>query len=268
MPKEDAQNPNGEQQKPEMLSDMTFPPIGEEEQQTAAEGGEQNDLAARLQAIEERFEKEQQAFAEERKSWQQTVDRLIQQQAAPRHAPAEPQQPQGVDFNDLPDPVDKPEDFKRALAEKFQKTLQAQQQAQQQQASQQQSVSQQLDALWERFKSEHADLAGKTITLQGAIVAERNDMQMRGIDPQQGILSDPDGFMRRIADRMRSELGTTTQNDPPPAPGSQQTTQQPANRTGGIAGGTSVNGSGKGKGKEPPGFLAQLKQSQLDSGLI
>jgi len=266
---QEHQNPQNGGPETELKTDITFPNIGEED--TTAEP-EVDPVQAQLRAMEERFEQNQQAFAEERARWQQTVDRLIQ--AQPQAQPQTPQQPQAqpIDFGDLPDPVDKPDAFKKALAQRFEQEMQQRLSSSldsfQQKQTSQQTVQQQLDEVWNRFQQDYSDLASKTITLKGAVLAEREAMQQRNIDPQQGILSDPDGFMSRVATRMRNELGIA-------APQQQQQQQQqqaqqpaqPVNRTAGVGGGSRMNGSGGGD-KKFPSFVDQLKKEQLDKGLI
>ena len=276
MAKEDAQKPEDGSQAPSMNTDITFPPIGEEEP-PAEPASAPDPVQEQLAKMEARFEANQRAFEEERTRWQQTVDRLIQSQAAPAPAaPAPQEQPKGIYFGDLPDPVDKPEDFKRALAERFEKEISQRLSSTldqyQQQTSQQQTSQQAFDAMWAKFQQDYSDLADKTTTLKGAIVSEREAMQARGLDPQQAILADPDGFMRRIATKMRDELGVTAPSVqdtevPPPAstPGQGQ---QTANRTAGVGGGSTQNARGTGQPKPPPSFIEQLKKIQLDSGLI
>lgn len=267
MAQEQNDRPNEGGSTPSMTTDITFPPIGEEEQDGAAP--ETDPVQAQMQKLQEQFEQSQQAFNEERARWQQTVDRLIQTQSAPQRQEPEAPKQQPVDFADLPDPVDKPEDFKRALAEKFEKQLTERMSSSlnqyQQQSSHQQTQQQAFDSMWAKFQQDYADLADKTTTLKGAILSEREAMSARGIDPQQAILADPDGFMKRVADSMRKELGTT--GGEPPAPTAPAPEQQ-ANRTGGVGGGTNMSGGGAGKGKKPPSFSEQLKKFQLDSGLL
>lgn len=263
---------NGEQhnaQEPQLGSDMSFPPIGEPEQ---PETSPESEAEARIRALEERFEQNQQAFNAERERWQQTVDRLIQAQAPRQQEPQQQQrQQQGIDFSDLPDPVDRPDDFKKALAQQFETAINQRLTSTidqfHTQTTQARTVEQQLNDMWAKFQEDYSDLASKTVTLQGAAMAERNELQRRGVDPQQAMLADPDGFMRRVADRMRSELGMQA-----PAPQQQQQQQQqqpaPANRTGGVGGGSNFSGGGKKSGNQPSPFSDQLKKFQLDSGLI
>lgn len=242
---------------------MTFPPIGEPEQEAEEPATGEEDRAKDIEArIRDELRTE---FAEERRNWQQTVDRLLQgvpQQQKPQEET--PQQPQ-VDFSNLPDPVEKPQEFQQELQRRMANTLQAQQQyvTKQFEQSQQQYQTQAqrekaLDDLWNKFQSQYQDLAPKEALLRGAIQSESMVYRQRGLDPADGILQEPDQFMERVAARMRKELGVDDNTTPSPTP----------NRTGGLAGGTSYNGASNSGGKQPPGFLAQLKKAQADSGLI
>lgn len=261
-------------------SDPVFPSIGAPDPEEDGEKGSEGEdtVAARLAQLEEQREEDRRMFAEERKHWQSTVDRLLQGQAAPSgqasqggQAPEPPKSPE-VDFSGLPDPVDKPAEYQAELSRRMNSAMQQQVslteqrvRAAQEQTQQQQNVYQQLDNMWEQFKTKYQDLADKQITLKGSVSAEIEGMRQRGVDPTQGMMADPDGFMERVASRMRKELGEPDQGQS----GSEgEAGNTPPNRTKGLGNGTKVNGmSGKG-GKKPPGFLDQLKKVQLDSGLI
>jgi hypothetical protein len=240
-----------EGQAQEPLQSVSYPPIGEEE--VVEPKVEEED---RLAALERKIEEQQAQFAEERRTWQHSIDRLLQQ----RQERQEPHQPAGpsVDFSGLPDPVEKPEEFQKTLQQRVGSALQNQQKQLQeywQQTSQKQfSEKEHLDRLWNKFQTEHSDLADKNALLQGTIATYKGELSQRGLDIQQEIYQNPDNFINEVARRMRAELGT-------PAPA-------PVNRTGGLGGGTSYNGGGKGQDKKYPGFMEQLKKAQLDSGLV
>lgn len=276
--------PSGQegQEGQQMVPDITFPPIGEPEPSdpNAAGGGGEDPKYA---ALERQFEEMKQAQEEERKYYRQTIDRLIQgQQAAqPQQPPQQPSQPPAPDFTNLPDPVDKPQEFQRELGNRFNQSLQQQlqyyQQTTQQQQQSQQSRQQALDNMWNTFQSQYGDLAQKQTLLRGAIAAERAEMQQRGIDPEQGMFMDQNGFMERIASRMRTELGTPGNGGQSSYNGGQdggqggQQLQQggnPPNRTGGLGGGSNYNGKGAGSGDKSVSFSQQLKNRQLNDGLI
>lgn len=267
-----AKDPNDTrtEEQPGMETDIAFPPIGEEDDSTSPK---ETSEAERLAAIEERLQAQQNAFNQERERWQKTVDQLIQRSAQPT-APApqpEPEPPKGPSFDDLPDPVDRPEEFKRELARRFNASLNEQIdsrfQRQSSQLSEQQQRSQAFDDMWNTFQDRYSDLAKRQTLLRGAILAEQEQMRRQRVDPTDAMLADPEGFIEKVATRMKSELGDPAGEDHneggPFAPGSRQ-----ANRTAGLAGGSSVNGKGKTQAPKAPGFLDQFKKMQMDDGLI
>lgn len=261
-PTEGAQTQAPAGDEPQLMPEITFPNIGEPEPDEEPAVDPKEDLAAK---IREELRAEWDA---ERANWQKTVDKLLQ--GLPAQAPQQPQQEPApkapaLDFSNLPDPVDKPEEFRRAMQEQMSQSFQAQQEylrhQYQQEQRQYQTAAQKekaLDDLWGKFQTSYSDLATKETLLRGAIQAESESYRQRGMDPADGILREPDDFMERVASRMRKELGAPAPAAPSPTP----------NRTGGLAGGTSYNGASNVKGKEPPGFLSQLKKAQADSGLI
>lgn len=237
-----------------------FPNIGEPEPEPEQKEPEP-DLSRRLAELQEQLKAQNEAAAQERQQFQSTIDKLLQSQ---QPKPEEPKEPQ-VDFSNLPDPVEKPEEFQRELQARMSQTLQAQQQYVSHQAQSQyqqyQTLAQRdkaLDEMWNKFQTSYSDLAGKEVLLRGAIQAESAGYEKQGLDPVDGILKDGDAFIERVAQRMRNELGVQ-------APGTPST----PNRTGGIGAGTSYNGaSSKPDASKAPGFLAQLKKAQADTGLI
>lgn len=254
----------------EGLPQPAFPNVGEPEESNPANEGDSS-LEEKLAEYQRKLEERDTAMAEERRQWQQTIDKLLQGQttAQPPKEQA-PAAPEGVSFEGLPDPVERPQEYQAELAKRVNDAMQKQaahmQQLMQQgtqQFSQQMSEKERLDALWEQFKTNYSDLADKQVLLNGAVAAEMQEMKARGLDPMQGIWANPDAFMKSVAGRMKKELGVT---DDPGA--GRETPPTTPNRTKGLGGGTTTSGAGKGKEKEPPGFLNQLKKAQMDSGLI
>lgn len=251
----------GEEQSREELEAMTFPPIGEEpESQQEEEGGEKTpDELSELRERLERFEAKEREFSERERRMQETIDKLLTSQQA-QQRPAQSSGPEQISFNDLPDPVDKPDEFKRTLGERMQRMLASQQQAQ----TQQQTRQQRLDAVWNQFQSKYPELSKREALVNGVAALEANQLRSRGLDPQEALLADPDGFMDRIARKMRQELGESEEGSDMSG---QQEQQRQANRTAGVSGGSQPRGGGKGAQKSP-GFIEQLKRAQQDSGLI
>lgn len=252
------EEPKGEQGREE-LEAMTFPPIGEESEPPAEEPAAKPDDVSELRERLERFEAKEREFSERERRMQETIDRLLTSQQAPQR-PAEPAQPEQVSFNDLPDPVDKPDEFKRTLGERIERAFAFRQQVQ----SQQQTRQQRLDAVWGQFQSKYPELARREALVNGVASLEANQLRARGVDPQDALLADPDGFMDRVARRMRQELG---EGEPGSEPDGKQEPQRPATRTAGVSSGSQPRGGDKGAQKSP-GFIEQLKRAQQDSGLI
>lgn len=155
-----------------------------------------------------------------------------------------------LSFDDLPDPVEDRAGFNKALAEKFGTVTKAQQEQMMQQMQRQNAVN----SLESRFKTKYSDLAGKSALMRAAVQEEADAMRADGLDPQQAAINDQDGFIEKVAKRMKRELG--------------QEGGKPRGRTRGVSAGSKGKTTGKPAKEKPKGFLDQLKKAQLDSGLI
>lgn len=187
-----------------------------------------------------------------------TIDSLVQTRGASGATAAAEAAAPDIDFSDLPDPVDKPAEFKKALAERVSGAL-----ATSRRETQQQTQSEKINQIWEVFKDENPDLAPKEMLASSAAAAEMAAARARGLDSVQWAIDNPAEFRKKVAERMRTELGIAA---PKRESGKKPTT---ANRTGGVGAGTKGAASASGKKPEKPaGFLDQLKKKQLESGLI
>ena len=218
-----------------------FPPIGEPEPEEVAEVAKP---AVDYEEIRREIASLRETYAEQMRRNQDIIDKLIQSKATARDE--EPKQPS---FDDLPDPVEKPEEFKRALSHKFEQALSHRDQQQNVEAERAKA----LNNVWTRFQGEHPDLAKRTALVQGATALESNELRKSGIDPADYIQSNPDGFISRVVKRMRDELG----GEPQP---------MDIGRTVGVSSGTTLQTSKKSVSKEP-GFIQQLKAKQAADGL-
>lgn len=198
---------------------------------------------------------------------------LLQQQntqGAHGNAPEPPEEYAGLNPDDLPDPVEKPSEFRAALAEHDRKTREYFER-QQQNALGQMNRAQSLNQVWSKFQSEHADLAKRTALVNAATSVELQELQREGIsDVESYILSDPDQFNRRVAERMKRELGLDSGSDDGDASQHNQVRREPppSNRTKGVGGGSRQQISGKGGDDTTKSFTDQLKTSQLENGLM
>lgn len=209
-------------------------------QQTASE----SELEMLRQQIREAQERERQ--------YHQTLNRFMSQAPASQQPQAESAESL-YDYSDLPDPVEKPEEFKKQLADRQRRIAEYQALQTTQHHQRQQAVG----SLEAKFREKYPELAKRTILLGGATSAEVAALRAQGLDPTSVAMNDSDGFLDRVAKRMRDELGGPDDRRPSPS------------RTKGLGGGSFSKGNAPRKGNEKVvGFADQLKKAQLDGGLI
>lgn len=215
---------------------------------------EQQELAA----LKQQLEQMQQAAAERE---QRLLDALVQGRA-PAAAPQEPQQPASLDLSDLPDPIEKPTDFKTALAAKVNGYIAQSAASTQQQLLSQVTRASALDNMWNRFSATQPDLAKRTALVQGAAALTFQELRARGIDPLDVAQHNPDTLIGAIAQRMRAELGITQQ------PNSQQPVPQAGARAATVAAGSVPAGGTPPAPQKPPSFHEQHRAAQRALGII
>lgn len=222
-------------------------------------------LQEQLNATQQQMDRQNQLF--------QTL--LTQQQGGQQQ-----QQQQGTDeppmpsLDDLPNPEDDPEGFRKGLSQKIGETLQQHQETVQRSVQQQTSRQQSMEQVWERFRGKYPELAKREALVSGATSLEANNLRASGVqDVETAITADPDSFIDRVASRMKNELGEPEESDAGSG-GDQEQQRQPqrqqqqgGGRTKGVSGGSRHKGTG-GKQQPSPGFMQQLKDRQLNEGLI
>lgn len=266
----DQQNFDGEDVRhtlslPETIGGEDADLIGEE---GGEEGGEQKE--GRSEEMEE-LRAELKELREERRRRDETINRLLSQQNAPAQQPQQTQdqvdqaQDLGVSFEDLPDPVENKQKFNEELNKRINKALSTAQQRSQQQGVEQQRrmAMQQMET---EFNSQYPDLAKKPAVMRGAISEEANELRKQGIDVDNYLINNHGEFVQAVADRMRQELGDSTDDES----GRSGSKQRSARRTNGVSGGSqpSTSRSRRGNEKKPPSFSEQVKQTQIDMGII
>ena len=184
---------------------------------------------------------------------QQTIDRLLQgipAQAAPAPAPEA--------TLDLPDPVEKPEEFRRAVIEQITRTTA--QERQRQQAETRASVS--MAEVRQKFWDRNSDLTEYPEFVESAYNKEATRLQSMGLDPQVALLRDPDGISERVAEIARARiaaLGIVPKGEAAP---------RRQGRTAGVSSASSP-AAAKPNGRPPVSnsdFLDELKRQQVESG--
>ena len=193
-------------------------------------------------ALRAEFETERQSWRDREARFMSTIDSLVKR-------PADRQdEPDVIDWDNLPDPVEKPAEFKTAISQAMAKSNSAIESR----LTNQINETSQINRVWNDFSVAHPDLAKKS-SLATTIAVEVSNS---------GIGIGDERFIPEVAKRMKAELNIT--DDPTPAPGAPK-----QNRTGGVRGG-SKGGAGVVKNESTPApknFTDQLTALQADSGL-
>lgn len=217
---------------------MDFPDIGEPEKE------EETELSAEAKRLAE--------LEEERKEWQSRYDKLQDTVntliAKPEAEPEKVNEPEFLSA-ELPDPVEKPEDFKKALRDrdeamrKYVNDLNAN--ALKNYTSQNEETTK-LNKMWSDFKTKYEDIDETLAETFARKEAER--IRAEGRDPKKVMLSNPDGFMENVATSAKSYLAKFN---------------QPNNRTAVLGGDTATGGK---KTPDAPNFIDQIKDFQRKDG--
>ncbi len=169
------------------------------------------------------------------------------------------------DFNldDLPDPVNEREAFNKELATRVKNHVSAQ--------SQRTNSAQNVNALEtdlnNRFARDYEDLTGRNTLFKAAVADEIAAMSTGGLDATAAISADRDGFLKKVATRMRTDLGMDEDGGGKPAPKKRAKSKSRAKTLGQPSRGRTKSKRGDQKPK-PKGFIAELRQQQSDMGLI
>lgn len=266
----------GQQQQPQTLWPHT---IGEPEpppEPTPEPTPEQK----RLQELEQQVQAQQ----ERERHYQSTLESLMAQRypaaqpaaQAPQQQPAQQQQPLFT-TEGLPDPVSNPTEYNNKLQERINAALQQNQQSTTQ-VYEQMARGQALDSVWNRFTSQHADLAKHDLLVNGASQQLMSELKSRGVDPVQVAMQNPDTLVHELANRVQGALqsvsgGQQTGQGQPPASGQGQPPQAPQQyqqgvpRTQGFAAGSTTPQAPQ-QQQQPPSFTEQLKKAQSDTGIL
>lgn len=209
-----------------------------------AEGdeGNQGQEVDPLEALREELRAERAAREATEARYQQQITALISRPAPQAAAPAVPEAP--------PDPVEKPQEFHAWNQRRTEQLVQAATNDVRQEVARENA----MNTLWSKFQSAHADLAKRSTIVQAVAAVEVQNMRAQGLDPASEAIRDPDGFVEKIAARVRTELGQPAKPVKP--------------RTGGVSGGSpGTPGKTRTTGKVTS-LVDQLKQSKIDAGLI
>lgn len=218
---------------------------------------------SQLDKLREQMETMQNQWNEHEQFYRQSLETLLTQRAQPTQQ-QQVAAPESVSFDDLPDPVQNPKEYNRALAERINLREQQLTNTLSQQFMSQMTRAQTMDSLWNRFTVQQPELAKRSALLQGAAAVTFNELRVRGVDPEAIAQQNPDSLIGLIAQRMQNELGV------PAAGQSQQNAQQQGGsaRTQGIQGGSTLNGGTKPKPVKTMTLADTIKKQQQDLGIL
>jgi len=151
---------------------------------------------------------------------------------------AAPQAPE-LSLDGLPDPMEKPEEYQRAVAARtaqyVRDSLAAEQRAQQAQSAQSRSQQEMVDQLWDDFREKYEDLADKEDIVKLAAEKVVTRAKMRGLDTQALVFKATDQFFEDVAEEA-SEIISKLQPDEDGEDGDEDDAAD-AGRTAGVFGG-------------------------------
>lgn len=251
------------EQEPEATEDMefpepAFPPIGDdtgEEDHAAASSEEDTDATEGAEAETSDDNEVSRELAELRQALadrDRRIDTLMQgmlHNTAPQTAPQTQQTPQ-IDHSNIPDPVEKPEEFRKWIS--------------QQVSNAKESAAPKVDpaqAAWDGFlgREDNADLREHQRVAEAFAREKAQELAQRGLDPARAVALDPEGVLGDVAKRTRDYLNTLR---------SSGTSAKP-NRTGGVSGGGSRSMNRRAPSPSKMTTLVdELKAVQSDDGFL
>lgn len=231
-----------------------------------------------LTAMQEQLDGMETKNATEREFLQNAILSLTQNNAAPAAAAAQDEAALALNLDDLPDPVEKREDFNKELGTRINKFVSTSQQNFAASVTAQNSNTQSLQDLENRFTRDHGELAKKPALFQAVMTQEVANLKNRGLDPSKFVFADPDGFLKKVAEGMRNELGLTEDDDL----GDEETTpgrktkvvnlnakRKRLPRAKGVRAGSTARTPSKKTGRDKPtSFIDELKKQQLEMGIV
>ncbi len=187
-------------------------------------------------------------------SMQQTVDQLLATRLSPPAADV-PIVPAAAP--EMPDPMQDPEGFRKAVVQQATAEARASIQPVQKQIARDSKLAE----LRTRFQSAHPELMPYQDLIDAEVLKRAKDAAARGLDPESMLFDKPDVFVKSVAETITARLADIrgVKLEPEPV----------EDRTGGITGRGAAAGDGKPKpGPKPKGFIQQLTDMQRESGIM
>ena len=119
-----------------------------------------------------------------------------------------------LDMTKLPDPVNEPEAYATAVAERTNKYISEQFQVQQTQQQESKAQDTRLQNLWGRFEDKYEDYAGDQRKVEFAASEAIREAQARGMDVQKYMFGASEHFFADVVKKMDEVFGKPGKNDP------------------------------------------------------
>ncbi len=251
------------------MEDPNFDLIGDDEDKSDPQ----------ITALVEKMDAMEATNSKDKEFLQDTILEMSQRPA--QVIPIQPttnQEPAGLNFDDLPDPVEKRTEFNAELGKRIQTFVGQQTQNTTAAVTAQTQAQAGITDLENRFTRDYKTLAGKPGVFQAIVSQEVQKLKNRGLNAQQFIFAEPDKFLAKVAIQMKSELGIEDDDDDQENADQENADQttvgkvtKKTSRTKGVKAGSMPNlkkVGGKETGKKPLSFVKELKKLQLEMGII
>ena len=236
---------------------------------------EDEDVDPMLLALQEQMDQLKTNQKDERDFFQNLMTQVAaganqQQQQQQQQQPTAPE----FSVDDLPDPVEDRKGFNAALADKVKNFVTQTNEQTAAAVLAQSSNNQGINDLQNRFMTQHPDLAKKSALFTAVVTEETNKIRNKGLDVRQFVFADPEKFLNTVAESMKEQLGIEDDDLDEDDETDTRTVRKSASgkkksRAKGVRGQSSPSLKKKAaKGKKPVGFVAALKKSQADLGIV
>lgn len=246
-----------------VLPDPVFPDIGEPDK-PAENAADPKALAISVAAMQEQITKLTAQGTASTEALAQ-ANRLLEQTMASGHTPITIPTVDPINGKDWPDPVEDKDGHNAAIADAINR--QNAQTAARTEAQARQTA--QYDDLWERFTSQHPELAqhrdiaqviGSEMLIEGA---------KRGITPEATAFTNQDGFIRDVATRLEARLeGIRADVKRNEGEGEGEAPVPVADRSGGMIGGSAPAPSGGKDGPKVTNLVEEMQEQQRTGGFM
>lgn len=229
-----------------------FPKIGTDEPVK----DEKKEVDPAIKALEDKiavYDKEREDWNKREERMQNMLEQFMVGKEQTAVAPVAPME------EELPDPVTKPDEFKKAVADRAVREAQSEVAA----IREGQTRNEKLSALWSKFEAKYEDLAPHTRLVKGAVSEVLARVSDKGLAADKYMFGNSDRFMEEVAEVVRQDLGAVRKGFVPKG----EQAEEEKDRTAGIPGAT---GDPAPSPKSVPegSLVADLREAQKSGGFF